>query len=39
VGAAGVYEARCRTCFRPYLEDPGSEQLELPEVQDTLAAQ
>jgi thymidine kinase len=38
VGAAGVYEARCRTCFRPYLEEPGSEQLELPEVQDTLAA-
>ena len=30
VGAAGVYEARCRACFRPYLET--SEQLELPDV-------
>jgi thymidine kinase len=30
VGAAGVYEARCRNCFRPYLEAPESEQLELP---------
>jgi len=30
VGAAGVYEARCRACFRPYLEAPESEQLELP---------
>ncbi|GAC1423211.1 MAG: thymidine kinase [Acidobacteriaceae bacterium] len=30
VGAAGVYEARCRACFRPYLEQ--SEQLELPAV-------
>jgi thymidine kinase len=29
VGAAGVYEARCRACFRPYL-DTASEQLELP---------
>ena len=38
VGAAGVYEARCRTCFRPYLEAP-EEQLELPEVQDAVAAQ
>lgn len=28
VGAAGVYEARCRACFRPHLEQ--SEQLELP---------
>jgi thymidine kinase len=38
VGAAGVYEARCRVCFRPYLET-SSEQLELPQVQETLAAQ
>jgi thymidine kinase len=38
VGAAGVYEARCRVCFRPYLEAP-EEQLELPEVQDAVAAQ
>jgi len=36
VGAAGVYEARCRVCFRPYLET--SEQLELPEVHDAVAA-
>ena len=34
VGAAGLYEARCRNCFRPYLEAPEDEQLELPEVQD-----
>ena len=30
VGAAGIYEARCRACFRPYLDAPESEQLELP---------
>ena len=30
VGAAGLYEARCRACFRPYLDAPESEQLELP---------
>src|SRR3984885_5355782 len=30
VGAAGVYEARCRTCFRPYLNQADAEQLELP---------
>ncbi len=29
VGAAGLYEARCRTCFRPYLDEHGSEQMEL----------
>jgi thymidine kinase len=28
VGAAGIYEARCRACFRPYLDAP-SEQLDL----------
>ena len=32
VGAAGVYEARCRRCFRPYLDENGSEQMELPAV-------
>jgi thymidine kinase len=30
VGAAGVYEARCRACFRPEQDEHGSEQLELP---------
>ena len=30
VGAAGFYEARCRACFRPYLDAPESEQMELP---------
>ena len=30
VGAAGMYEARCRACFRPYLEAPEEAQLELP---------
>jgi thymidine kinase len=30
VGAAGLYEARCRACFRPFLDEHGSEQLELP---------
>lgn len=33
VGAAGVYEARCRACFKPYLDENESEQLELPAVQ------
>jgi thymidine kinase len=32
VGAAGVYEARCRTCFVPYADAEGSEQLDLPEI-------
>ena len=32
VGAAGIYEARCRACFRPYVDEHGSEQLELPAV-------
>jgi len=32
VGAAGMYEARCRACFRPFLDEHGSEQLELPTV-------
>jgi thymidine kinase len=30
VGAAGLYEARCRTHFTPHLDEHGSEQLELP---------
>jgi thymidine kinase len=30
VGAAGLYEARCRSCFRPYVDEQGSQQLELP---------
>jgi thymidine kinase len=29
VGAEGMYEARCRACFRPYLDEHASEQLEL----------
>ncbi|QHN04958.1 thymidine kinase [Granulicella sp. WH15] len=33
VGAAGVYEARCRACFRPYLDENESEQLILPAVE------
>jgi len=32
VGAAGLYEARCRACFRPFQDDHGSEQLQLPTV-------
>ena len=39
VGAAGMYEARCRTCFRPYLDAPESAQLELPDVQEVVAAE
>jgi thymidine kinase len=30
VGAAGVYEARCRACFRPAGDVPAAEQLKLP---------
>jgi thymidine kinase len=30
VGAAGVYEARCRACFSPWADEHGSEQMELP---------
>jgi thymidine kinase len=29
VGAAGVYEARCRACFRPWADEHATEQLEL----------
>ena len=32
VGAAGVYEARCRRCFEPFMDENNSEQLELPAV-------
>jgi thymidine kinase len=30
VGAAGLYEARCRACFRPYQDELAAQQLELP---------
>jgi thymidine kinase len=30
VGAAGLYEARCRAHFQPYIDEHQSEQLELP---------
>ncbi|MCU1226931.1 MAG: Thymidine kinase [Edaphobacter sp.] len=33
VGAAGLYEARCRSHFQPYLDEHNSEQLELPTIQ------
>jgi thymidine kinase len=32
VGAAGLYEARCRACIQPWTDDHASEQLELPAV-------
>src|ERR1700735_438737 len=32
VGTAGLYEARCRAHFHPYLDEHQSEQLELPSV-------
>ncbi len=31
VGAAGLYEARCRLHFQAYIEDPASRQIELPQ--------
>jgi thymidine kinase len=31
VGAAGLYEARCRACFRPYLDEHGTGQLAFAE--------
>jgi thymidine kinase len=30
VGAAGLYEARCRACFHPYQEELAAQQMELP---------
>jgi thymidine kinase len=33
VGAAGLYEARCRAHFQPFQDEHQSEQLELPTVQ------
>jgi len=30
VGAANMYEARCRACFRPEGDLPAAEQLKLP---------
>jgi thymidine kinase len=35
VGAAGLYEARCRAHFHPFVDEHGSEQLELPTVSTT----
>jgi thymidine kinase len=35
VGAAGLYEARCRAHFHPFVDEHGSEQLELPTVATT----
>ncbi len=32
VGAAGLYEARCRACFSPTVDEHRSEQMELPDV-------
>lgn len=32
VGAAGLYEARCRAHFKPYLDEHSSEQLNLPAI-------
>jgi thymidine kinase len=32
VGAAGIYEARCRAHFEPFVDEHHSEQLELPAV-------
>ena len=32
VGAAGLYEARCRAHFQPYVDEPAAEQMELPEA-------
>lgn len=29
VGAAGLYEARCRACFQPWVDEHSSEQMEL----------
>lgn len=37
VGAAGMYEARCRAHFHPYVEEPAAEQMKLPAVAATLA--
>jgi thymidine kinase len=32
IGAAGIYEARRSACFRPYIDEQGAKQLELPTV-------
>jgi thymidine kinase len=32
VGAAGLYEARCREHFQPFIDENQSEQMELPAV-------
>ena len=36
VGAAGIYEARCRACFCPDQDEHHSEQLELPTLREKL---
>jgi thymidine kinase len=36
VGAAGLYEARCRAHFRPWLDENNAEQLELPATPELL---
>jgi thymidine kinase len=36
VGAAGLYEARCRTHFEPWVDSARSEQLELPSVPENI---
>ena len=36
VGAAGLYEARCRACFQPWVDENQAEQLELPTGATTL---
>jgi thymidine kinase len=35
VGAAGLYEARCRRCFLPYADDELSQQLNLPTLDES----
>ncbi len=35
VGAAGLYEARCRAHFQPYVDEPAAEQMELSGVAST----
>ena len=37
VGAAGLYEARCRAHFQPYLDPDAAEQMELPAAGASLA--
>ena len=39
VGAAGLYEARCRKCFLPFADDDNAEQLELPALSSSVGVQ